>query len=56
MFKNEEGQRIGERQKALEAALVLIKDFNATPELAAEKMGASLEDVLKALEAENSTD
>ena len=36
-------------EKAIEAALVLIKDFNLDPKLAAEKMNAPLDKVLKAL-------
>ena len=44
-----EGREEGARTKAIEAAVMLVKDFNATPELAAEKMNAPLEDVLEAL-------
>lgn len=47
----EEGREQGAQQKALEAALTLIRDYNATPEEAAEKMGAPLELVLDALKA-----
>ena len=36
-------------QKAVEDALTLIRDYNATPETAAEKMGAPLDKVLEAL-------
>ena len=39
------------QQKAVEAALVAIKEFGASPELAAEKMGAPLDKVLEALKA-----
>ena len=39
----------GMEQKAVEDALVAIKEFGATPEVAAEKMGAPLDQVLKAL-------
>lgn len=39
----------GREQKAVEDALVAIKEFGATPEVAAEKMGAPLDQVLKAL-------
>ena len=39
----------GIQQKAIEAALILIKDFNTEPELAAKKMNAPLEKVLEAL-------
>ena len=41
----------GAQQKAVEAALVAIKDFGASPEVAAEKMGAPLDLVLEALKA-----
>ena len=43
----EEGRAEGAQQKAVEAALILVKDFNISPELAAEKMGAPLEKVLE---------
>ena len=46
-----EGRAEGARQKAVEAALVAIKEFGASPELAAEKMGAPLDLVLEALKA-----
>ena len=36
-------------QKAVEDALTLIRDYNATPETAAEKMEAPLDKVLEAL-------
>ena len=36
-------------EKAVEAALVLIKDFHANPELAAKKINAPLDKVLEAL-------
>lgn len=45
----EEGISIGSSKKAIEAALILIKDFNVSPEQAAEKMGAPLDQLLKAL-------
>ena len=45
----EEGIAEGEAKKALEAALTLIRDYNETPEVAAEKMGAPLDLVLEAL-------
>ncbi len=48
----EEGIAEGAQQKAVEAALVAIKDFGASPEVAAEKMGAPLDLVLEALEAQ----
>ena len=38
--------------KAIEAALVLIRDYNATPEVAAQKMGAPLDRLLDALNIE----
>ena len=38
-------------RKAIEDALVAIKEFGASPELAAEKMGAPLDKVLEALKA-----
>ena len=43
--------RKGAQEKAVEAALVAIKEFGASPELAAEKMGAPLDKVLEALKA-----
>ena len=53
-FDEEEFKRIcyedGAYEKAIEDAVVLVKDFNATPELAAQKMKAPLEKVLEALE------
>ena len=47
----EQGMQQGAQQKAIEAALVAIKDFGASPEAAAEKMGAPLDLVLEALKA-----
>ena len=44
-----EGIAKGEEKKAVENALTLIRDYNASPEAAAEKMGAPLELVLDAL-------
>ena len=41
--------RKGAQEKAVENALTLIHDYNATPEVAAKKMGASLDKVLEAL-------
>ena len=41
----------GRQEKAVENALVAIKEFGASPELAAEKMGAPLDKVLEALKA-----
>ena len=43
------GIQQGEQKKAVEGALMLIKDYNATPELAAQKMNAPLELVLEGL-------
>lgn len=40
---------LGEERKAVEAALIMIKEFNLTPELAAQKLNAPLEKVLEAL-------
>ena len=42
-----QGIQQGEQKKAVEAALILIKDFNVSPEIAAMKMNAPLELVLK---------
>ena len=47
----EEGRKEGAQEKAVEAALTLVHDYNATPEVAAEKMGAPLDKVLEALKA-----
>ena len=41
----------GAQEKAIQAALVAIKEFGASPEVAAEKMGAQLDKVLEALKA-----
>lgn len=38
-------------EKSIEDALVLIKDFSVSPELAAEKMGAPLDKVLEAMKS-----
>ena len=45
----EYGKELSERQKAVEDAIILIRDFNAEPELAAEKMNAPLDLVLEKL-------
>lgn len=45
----EEGRSQGKEEKAVEAALTLIRDYNETPEVAAEKMDAPLDLVLEAL-------
>ena len=39
----------GAQQKAVEAAVIAVKDFNITPQIAAEKMNAPLDKVLKGL-------
>lgn len=44
-----EGQKQGAQQKAVEAAIMLVHDYNATPEVAAQKMNAPLELVLEGL-------
>ncbi len=43
------GHEAGLQEKAVEAAIMLIHDFNVTPEVAAQKMGAPLEIVLASL-------
>ena len=43
------GMEKGKLQKAIEAAVTLVKDFNIAPELAAEKMDAPLDKVLEKL-------
>ena len=45
----EAGITVGKEAKAIEAAIIAVKEFNATPELAAEKMNAPLEKVLESL-------
>ena len=45
----EEGRALGAQAKAVEAAFTLVHDYNVSPEVAAEKMGAPLEMVLEAL-------
>ena len=52
--KQEEAFKDGQMQKAIEDALVLIKDLNIPPEIAAEKMHAPLEKVLELQEQNNS--
>ena len=47
-----EGEAIGAQQKAVEAAIISVKEFHATPEDAAQKMGAPLELVLEGLKKE----
>ncbi len=45
--KKQEAFEDGQMQKAIEDALILIKDFNVSPEVAAEKMNAPLQKVLE---------
>lgn len=51
----QDGLAEGAQQKAVEAALVLVKEFHATPETAAKKMNAPLDKVLEALSAQPAT-
>ena len=44
------GKEAGAEQKAVEGAVMLVHDYNASPEVAAQKMKAPLELVLEALE------
>ena len=46
----EKGISQGAQQKAVEAAILLVKEYNASPEVAAQKMDAPLELVLKGLQ------
>ena len=50
--RRREGYEEGAQQKAVEDAIVLVKEFNATPETAAEKMNAPLDKLLEALAAQ----
>ena len=45
----EKGTQNGAQQKAVEAAIIAVKEFHATPEIAAQKMNAPLELVLEGL-------
>ena len=45
----QDGIEMGREEKAVENALTLIRDYNASPEVAAQKMGAPLDKVLEAL-------
>ena len=45
----EKGRAEGRNEKAVEAALMLIKEYHETPEVAAKKMNAPLDKVLEAL-------
>ena len=47
------GIQQGEQQKAIEDAVVLIKEYKETPEVAAQKMNAPLEKVLEHLKSNN---
>ena len=49
----EEGRQEGRNEKAIEAALVLVKEFNVSPEDAAKKMKAPVEKVKVLAEATN---
>lgn len=43
----QEGEKKGKLEKAIEAAIILIRDFNIEPEIAAQKMDAPLEKVIE---------
>ena len=45
-----QGIQQGEQQKAIEAAILLIKEYHETPEVAAQKMNAPLEKVMELME------
>ena len=45
----QDGMEAGAQQKAIEGAIMLVHDYNATPEVAAKKMNAPLELVLEGL-------
>ena len=49
-FKNghEQGLAEGQQQKAIEDALMLIREYKETPQVAAKKMNAPLDKVLEA--------
>ena len=42
-----EGEKKGKLEKAIEDAIILIRDFNIEPEIAAQKMDAPLEKVIE---------
>ena len=44
---------LGSLSSAATAAIIAVKEFNATPEYAAEKMNAPLEKVLESLSQKN---
>ena len=48
-YAYDNGKEAGAQQKAVEAAIMLVHDYNATPEVAAQKMNAPLELVLEGL-------
>ena len=56
-FRNghEQGVAEGEQQKAVEAAIIAVREFKATPEFAAQKMGAPLELVREGLKKKTVT-
>ena len=45
-----DGMEKGANKKAIEDAIVLIRDFNVSPEIAAQKMNAPLDKVLELAE------
>ena len=47
----EDGRLAGKEEKAVEAAVMLITDYNVDPKIAAEKMNAPLDSVLEALKS-----
>ncbi len=49
-IRRREGFDEGAQQKAVEDAIIAIKEFHATPEDAAQKMGAPLDLVLEGLQ------
>ena len=51
--KQKEAFEDGQQQKAIEAAILLIKEYKETPEVAAQKMNAPLEKVLEYLKSNN---
>ena len=53
MIGREEGREEGAMEKAVQGALVLIRDFNASPELAAEKMNAPLDKILELVNSDS---
>ncbi len=47
-----EGIAEGRTEKAIEDAIMLVHDYNATPEIASQKMNAPLNDVLERLKTQ----